>query len=94
MTIEAILIWAFVGLVAGWLASAVVGGGYGVVGDIIVGIVGEDRIALGTDYPFPLGEAVPGATIEALTELPEASRQRMLTGTAEAFLGRSAVPLA
>ena len=60
----------------------------------IVGIVGEDRIALGTDYPFPLGEAVPGATIEALTELPEASRQRMLTGTAEAFLGRSAVPLA
>ena len=33
-------------------------------------------------------------TIEALTELPEASRARMLAGTAEAFLGRSAVPLA
>lgn len=60
----------------------------------IAGIVGEDRIALGTDYPFPLGEAVPGATIEALTELPQAIRQRMLSGTAEAFLGRSAVPLA
>lgn len=59
----------------------------------IAGIVGEDRIALGTDYPFPLGEAVPGATIEALTELPQAIRQRMLSGTAEAFLGRSAVPL-
>ena len=27
----------------------------------------------GTDYPFPLGEDVPGATIEALTEPPEAS---------------------
>lgn len=54
----------------------------------IAGIVGHDRIALGTDYPFPLGEAVPGATIEALTELPVATRQRMLAGTAEVFLGR------
>jgi uncharacterized membrane protein YeaQ/YmgE (transglycosylase-associated protein family) len=40
MTLEAILIWAFIGLVAGWLASMVVGGGYGVLGDIIIGIVG------------------------------------------------------
>ena len=60
----------------------------------IAGVVGEDRVALGTDYPFPLGEAVPGATIEALTELSEATRARMLAGTAEAFLGRSPVPLA
>ena len=55
----------------------------------IAGIVGEDRIALGTDYPFPLGEAVPGATIEALTELSPEARTRMLAGTAEAFLGRA-----
>ena len=40
MTLESILIWAFIGLIAGWLASAVVGGGYGVLGDIVVGIVG------------------------------------------------------
>ena len=40
MTLESILIWAFIGLIAGWLASAVVGGGYGVIGDIVVGIVG------------------------------------------------------
>ena len=40
MTLEAILLWAFIGLIAGWLASAVVGGGYGVIGDIVVGIVG------------------------------------------------------
>jgi aminocarboxymuconate-semialdehyde decarboxylase len=57
----------------------------------IAGIVGEDRIALGTDYPFPLGEAVPGATIEALTELSPEARTLMLAGTAQAFLGR-AVP--
>ncbi len=36
-----ILTWLVVGLIAGWLASQVMrGGGYGLVGDIIVGIVG------------------------------------------------------
>jgi uncharacterized membrane protein YeaQ/YmgE (transglycosylase-associated protein family) len=35
-----ILTWIIVGLVAGVLASMVVGGGYGLLGDIIVGIVG------------------------------------------------------
>jgi uncharacterized membrane protein YeaQ/YmgE (transglycosylase-associated protein family) len=41
MTLETILIWAVVGLIAGWLASALVGGPYGVLGDIVVGIVGS-----------------------------------------------------
>jgi uncharacterized membrane protein YeaQ/YmgE (transglycosylase-associated protein family) len=41
MSIETILLWIAVGLVAGWLASAVVGGGYGVIGDIVVGVVGS-----------------------------------------------------
>ena len=40
MTLETILLWAVVGLIAGWLASAVVGGGYGVLGDIVLGVVG------------------------------------------------------
>ena len=40
MGIETFLIWIAIGLLAGWLASAVVGGGMGVVGDIVVGIVG------------------------------------------------------
>jgi uncharacterized membrane protein YeaQ/YmgE (transglycosylase-associated protein family) len=36
-----LLAWIIVGLIAGWLAGLVMrGGGYGVVGDIIVGIVG------------------------------------------------------
>lgn len=35
-----ILTWIIVGLVAGVLASLVVGRGYGLVGDIIIGIVG------------------------------------------------------
>ena len=40
MSLETLLIWIVIGLIAGWLASAVAGGGYGVIGDIVVGIVG------------------------------------------------------
>jgi uncharacterized membrane protein YeaQ/YmgE (transglycosylase-associated protein family) len=36
-----IIVWIVLGLVAGWLAGQVMkGGGYGVVGDIVLGIVG------------------------------------------------------
>jgi uncharacterized membrane protein YeaQ/YmgE (transglycosylase-associated protein family) len=36
-----LLTWLIVGLIAGLLASAVVGGiGYGLIGDIVVGVVG------------------------------------------------------
>ena len=36
-----ILVWIIVGLIAGVLASMVMGGtGYGIIGDIIIGIVG------------------------------------------------------
>lgn len=36
-----ILSWLVVGLIAGWLAGQVMkGGGYGLIGDIIVGVVG------------------------------------------------------
>lgn len=36
-----ILSWIVVGLIAGWLAGVVVkGGGYGCIGDIIVGVIG------------------------------------------------------
>ncbi|QSQ10730.1 GlsB/YeaQ/YmgE family stress response membrane protein [Myxococcus landrumensis] len=57
MTLETILVWAVIGLIAGWLASAVVGGGYGLVGDIVVGVVGAFLggfifRALGAGQPF------------------------------------------
>jgi uncharacterized membrane protein YeaQ/YmgE (transglycosylase-associated protein family) len=36
-----IIAWIVLGLVAGWLAGMVMrGGGYGVIGDIVLGIVG------------------------------------------------------
>lgn len=47
---------------------------------------GVDNVALGSDYPFPLGEERPGALIDALG-LPRAEADRLLGGTAVEFLG-------
>lgn len=54
---------------------------------LLIELVGCRRIALGSDYPFPLGEAEPGRLIESLGELSAADRERMLSGTALEFLG-------
>jgi aminocarboxymuconate-semialdehyde decarboxylase len=56
----------------------------------LIKLVGADRIALGSDYPFPLGEAVPGQLIESMTDLSPATKQRLLAGTALEFLGLDA----
>jgi len=41
MSNESILVILFVGLIAGWLAGQIVRGtGFGIIGDILVGIVG------------------------------------------------------
>jgi aminocarboxymuconate-semialdehyde decarboxylase len=53
----------------------------------IIRLFGEDKVALGSDYPFPLGEDKPGALIESLTGLSEATRERLLSRNAEEWLG-------
>ncbi len=41
MEAQSFIVWLIVGGIAGWLAGMVVkGGGFGLIGDIIVGIVG------------------------------------------------------
>lgn len=52
----------------------------------LIKLVGEERIALGSDYPFPLGEAEPGRLIESLPELSDSARRRLLGGTALEWL--------
>jgi uncharacterized membrane protein YeaQ/YmgE (transglycosylase-associated protein family) len=52
-----LLTWIIVGLIAGVLASLVVGGGFGIIADIVVGIVGAFIgawlfRALGVSTPF------------------------------------------
>ena len=34
--------------------------------DYLIKLVGADQVALGSDYPFPLGEAKPGELIESM----------------------------
>jgi aminocarboxymuconate-semialdehyde decarboxylase len=53
----------------------------------LIGLAGAERVALGSDYPFPLGEEEPGKLIESLPDLTEAQRERLLGGTAREFLG-------
>ncbi len=50
-------------------------------------LVGVQKLALGTDYPFPLGELEPGKLIDSLIDIEEADRNRMLGGTALEWLG-------
>jgi len=52
----------------------------------LIELFGAERIALGSDYPFPLGEARPGSVIDGMA-IPEAQKRRMLAGTALEFLG-------
>lgn len=53
----------------------------------LIKLVGAERIALGSDYPFPLGEARPGQLIESMDDLSTATKKRLLWGTALEFLG-------
>ncbi len=53
--------------------------------DFLVKLMGAERIALGTDYPFPLGELQPGKLI---AEMPydTATKERLFSGTALEWL--------
>jgi len=53
----------------------------------LIDLVGEERIALGSDYPFPLGEEEPGAMIASMPGLSEKTKERLFSGTALEWLG-------
>ena len=57
---------------------------------LLLGMVGAERIALGSDYPFPLGEARPGALIDSMDDLDTRTKARLLGETALEFLGLEA----
>ncbi len=60
-----ILAWILLGLIAGWLAGVLVrGGGYGVIGDIILGILGA--LVGGWITSALLGVDVSGFNLESL----------------------------
>ncbi len=52
----------------------------------IVDLMGDDKICLGSDYPFPLGEHHPGKLIEEMTFEP-ALKEKLLCQNAKDWLG-------
>jgi aminocarboxymuconate-semialdehyde decarboxylase len=54
---------------------------------MLVKLFGAARVALGSDYPFPLGEARPGELIESIAEFSPRDKLQLLSGTAREFLG-------
>lgn len=53
--------------------------------DYVVRLFGEEKIALGTDYPFPLGELQPGSLIKSM-EYTKERKEMLLHGAALKWL--------
>jgi len=54
---------------------------------LLLDLFGPERIALGSDYPFPLGEKEPGELIESMKDLDANAKERLFSGTAKEWLG-------
>jgi aminocarboxymuconate-semialdehyde decarboxylase len=55
--------------------------------DYLIDLVGADRIALGSDYPFPLGEEIPGKLIEHMP-YSDHTKEWLLYKSAQQWLGK------
>ena len=55
--------------------------------DYIINLIGIDKIALGSDYPFPLGELTPGDLIRT-SKYTDDIKEKLLSGAALAWLNR------
>jgi len=53
--------------------------------EYLVNLVGTEKVALGSDYPFPLGELEPGKLIESISFTKE-TKAKLLHGAALAWL--------
>lgn len=53
----------------------------------LIDIMGAERVLVGTDYPFEMGDDDPVALIDAVPDLEPAQRDAILSGNARKFLG-------
>jgi len=53
----------------------------------LISVIGEDRIAYGTDYPFPLGDLKHGQFILEMDDLSTETKEKLFFRNAEEFLG-------
>ncbi|PKQ66172.1 amidohydrolase family protein [Raineya orbicola] len=56
---------------------------------LILKVIGEDKVVLGTDYPFPLGELEPGKLVESMPDLSDATKEKILGLNALSWLNLS-----
>lgn len=56
---------------------------------LLLKLFGASRIALGSDYPFPLGEQTAGALVESMSDLTAQQKALILAETCREFLGLS-----
>lgn len=62
-----ILSWIVVGLIAGWLAGVVMkGGGFGLIGNIIVGVIGGVLGGFLASYFFEIGDPMSGINLQSV----------------------------
>jgi len=52
----------------------------------LIELVGEEKIMLGSDYPFPLGEQEPGKLIESMNDLKKSTKYKLLGNNALEWL--------
>jgi aminocarboxymuconate-semialdehyde decarboxylase len=57
---------------------------------LLVETMGEDRVMVGSDYPYPLGERPVGQVVRKADFLTDDQRVKLLCGNAVRFLGRVA----
>ena len=57
---------------------------------LLVEVMGEDRVMLGSDYPFPLGEQRIGSLVRASDDLSAAQKAKLLGGNAARFFSLAA----
>ena len=55
--------------------------------EYLIHLIGEDKVVMGSDYPFPLGEHEPGKLIESMQELNDVIKEKLLWKNAVEFLG-------
>jgi aminocarboxymuconate-semialdehyde decarboxylase len=55
---------------------------------LLVDTVGADRVVVGSDYPYPLGERPAGGVVRKASFLDDETREKILAANARTFLGR------
>ena len=53
----------------------------------LIDVMGEGRVMLGSDYPFPLGEKIPGELVREADTVPVNAQQLILGENAMTFFG-------